>query len=92
MDKLMGLKIEIYFNRTEDIIVQSHLNPEAQVFVPSVKVCIFIKQVKKKKTTRKKVSWLCGYCHWRAIIHHQFLLKKKYHLYNLLVILKNKKK
>ena len=46
MDKLMGLKTtEIYFNRTEDIIVQSHLNPEAQVFVPSVKVCIFIKQV-----------------------------------------------
>ena len=45
MDKLMGLKIEIYFNRTEDIIVQSHLNPEAHVFVPSVKVCIFIKQV-----------------------------------------------
>lgn len=46
MDKLMGLKTaEIYFNRTEDIIVQSQLNPEAQVFVPSVKVCIFIKQV-----------------------------------------------
>ena len=47
IDKLMGLKNEIYFNRTEDIIVQSHLNPEAQVFVPSVKVCtgIFIKQV-----------------------------------------------
>ena len=45
IDTLMGLKIEIYFNRTEDIIVQSHLNPEAQVFVPSVKVCIFIKQV-----------------------------------------------
>lgn len=75
IDTLMGLKIEIYFNRTEDIIVQSHLNPEAQVFVPSVKVCIFIKQVKKKKT-RKKVSWVCGYCHWGAIIHHQFLLKK----------------
>jgi len=43
MDKFMGLKSEIYFNRTEDIIVESHLNPEAQVFVPSVKVCIFIK-------------------------------------------------
>ena len=91
IDTLMGFKIEIYFNRTEDIIVQSHLNPEAQVFVPSVKVCIFIKQV-KKKTTRKKVSWVCGYCHWGTFIHHQFLLKK-YHLYNnLLVILKNKKK
>ena len=45
MDKLMGLKNEIYFNRTEDIIVQSHLNPGAEVFVPSVKVCIFIEQV-----------------------------------------------
>ena len=48
IDKFMDLKNEIYFNRTEDIIVQSHLNPEAQVFVPSVKVCIFIKQVLKK--------------------------------------------
>ena len=45
MDKFLGLKNEIYFNRTEDIIVQSHLNPETQVFVPSVKVCIFRKQV-----------------------------------------------
>lgn len=54
IDKLMGLKNEIYFNRTEDIIVQSHLNPEAQVFVPSVKVCIFIKQVKKKKQLERK--------------------------------------
>ena len=54
MDKLMGLKIEIYFNRTEDIIVQSHLNPEAQVFVPSGKVCIFIKQVKKKNNNSKE--------------------------------------
>lgn len=44
-DKFLGLKTEIYFNRTEDIIVQSQLNREAQVFFPPVKVCIFIKQV-----------------------------------------------
>ena len=60
IDKLMGLKNEIYFNRTEDIIVQSHLNPEAQVFVPSVKVCIFIKQVKKKNNSKESIMgmWL----------------------------------
>ena len=45
MDKFLGLKNKIYFSRTEDIIVQSHLNPEAEVFVPSVKVCNSIKQV-----------------------------------------------
>ena len=44
MNKFLGLKNKIYFNRTEDIILQSKLNPEAQVFVPSVKVCISIKQ------------------------------------------------
>ena len=45
MDKFLGLKNKIYFNRPEDIIAQSHLNPEAEVFVPSVKVCYSIKQV-----------------------------------------------
>ena len=45
MNKFLGLKNKIYFNRTEDIILQSQLNPEAQVFVPSVKVCISTKQV-----------------------------------------------
>ena len=45
MNKFLGFKNKIYFNRTEDIILQSQLNPEAQVFVPSVKVCISVKQV-----------------------------------------------
>lgn len=42
MVKFLGLKNKIYLNKTEDIILQSHLNPEAQVFVPSAKVCISI--------------------------------------------------
>ena len=74
----------IYFNRTEDIIVQSHLNPEAQVFVPSVKVCIFIKQVLKKYLETKYHGYVAI-----AIGEHSYTISFssiKYHLYNILQV------